>query len=159
MRLSDRIAGPMVALFGLAVIWAARALPAIPGVRFGPSLMPVMIGTCLVVLGLVIAVSAFTGKARHDAPLFDASDWFVPARQKIATIWCLAGPVVGIAVFDSVGFPLFAVVYVAGLMTLMGARWPVVVIAAPLLALALYLGFSKGLRVPLTAGWLAGILP
>lgn len=166
MKLADVLMGPLVAAFGLTVIWGAVALPQVPGLRFGPDLMPILIGGGLVLSGVSILVSTLVTAnksvtAAHpvEQPLFDLSDWNVSLRRKLAAVWTLLGPVFGIALFDVAGFPLVALVYMAVLMALMGARALTVALVAPVTVLVFYLGFSEILRVPLPAGWLGVVLP
>nr|WP_272210022.1 tripartite tricarboxylate transporter TctB family protein [Marinicella sp. W31]MDC2875874.1 tripartite tricarboxylate transporter TctB family protein [Marinicella sp. W31] len=156
MKISDRITGPALSLFGVAVIVGAMQLPTVPGVRFGADLMPMLVGIGFIGLGIAISVGGFI--AGGDQKLIDLSEWRVPWRKKAAAFWTLGGLVLGIFVFHAVGFPLYAFVYMAVLMLLMGASWPVTVIISPTVVLLLYFGFSKGLLVPLPAGLLGGIL-
>ncbi|WP_176086095.1 tripartite tricarboxylate transporter TctB family protein [Martelella sp. HB161492] len=157
MKISDRITGPALSLFGAVVIVGAMQLPTVPGVRFGADLMPTLIGIGFICLGLAIALGGFlTEKGRT---FLDVSEWRVPLRNYAAAIWTLGGLVIGIFLFQSVGFPLIGIIYMAGLMLLMRARILTTVIVSPVVVLILYYGFSKGLMVPLPAGILGGILP
>ncbi|PRX08575.1 UNVERIFIED_ORG: putative tricarboxylic transport membrane protein [Martelella mediterranea] len=157
MKISDRITGPALSLFGVAVIVGASQLPTVPGVRFGADLMPMLIGIGFVGLGVAIGLGGFIVGAGEK--LFDLSEWRVPWRKKAAAFWTLAGLLVGILVFQSVGFPLYAMIYMVVLMLLMGASWPLTTVICPVVVLLLYFGFSKGLLVPLPTGILGGILP
>ncbi|WP_081725868.1 tripartite tricarboxylate transporter TctB family protein [Martelella sp. AD-3] len=156
MKISDRITGPALSLFGAAVIVGATRLPTVPGVRFGADLMPMLVGIGFIGLGIAISMGAFI--AGGGQKLIDLSEWHVPMRKKLAAVWTLAGLVLGIFLFETVGFPLYAFIYMAVLMLLMGASWMVTVIVSPTVVLLLYVGFSKGLLVPLPAGLLGGIL-
>nr|WP_321456168.1 tripartite tricarboxylate transporter TctB family protein [uncultured Cohaesibacter sp.] len=157
MRISDRVVGPVLLLFGVVVIWGALQLPTIPGVRFGADLMPSLIGFCLIGLGLSIAIGGFTSK--DQIKLLDVSEWSVPLRNKLAAIWSLGGLIIGGLFFEVIGFPLLGVIYMAVLMTLMGTRFRTTAAVSILVVAVLYIGFSKGLLVPLPAGLLGGILP
>lgn len=157
MKISDRITGPALSLFGVAVIVGASQLPTVPGVRFGADLMPMLIGIGFIGLGIAIGLGGFI--AGGDQKLFDLSEWRVPWRKRAAAFWTLAGLLIGILLFQSVGFPLYAMIYMAVLMLLMGASWPMTAVISPVVVLILYFGFSRGLLVPLPAGVLGGILP
>lgn len=157
MRISDRVIGPVLLLFGVVVIWGASGLPTVPGVRFGADLMPSLIGVCLIGLGLSIAVGGFASKERDR--LLDISEWSVSLRNKLAAIWSLGGLILGGLLFEVIGFPLLGVIYMAVLMTLMGTRPRTTAAVSIFVVAALYIGFSKGLLVPLPAGLLGGILP
>ena len=54
--------------------------------------------------------------------------------------------------FQPLGFPLVALVFMLVLMALMGARPLTIAIVAPLFVLALYLGFSRIMMVDLPVG-------
>ena len=157
MKLSDRISGAAIALFGVLVIVGASQLPTIHGVRFGADLIPRLIGIALVGLGGIIAIAGFA--AKDQATLIDWSEWDVPTRDKLAALWSLLGLVLGGLLFEFVGFPLLGIIYMSGLMALMGAKLKVIATIAPSTVLALYFGFSKGLLVPLPVGFLGDILP
>lgn len=156
MRMSDRVIGPALLLFGVAVIWGAYGLPSVPGVRFGADLMPTLIGVCLIGLGLAITIGGIWSPQKG---LIDLSEWQVPARHKLAALWSMVGLVIGGLLFEVIGFPLLGVIYMSVLMTLMGTRPKTTAIVSILVVAALYLGFSKGLLVPLPAGLLGGLLP
>jgi len=117
-----------------------------------------LIGIGFIGLGIAIGLGGFIAGG-GDKKLFDLSEWRVPWRRKAAAFWTLAGLLVGILLFQSVGFPLYAMIYMAVLMLLMGASWPLTAVLSPVVVLILYFGFSKGLLVPLPAGVLGGILP
>jgi putative tricarboxylic transport membrane protein len=174
VKLSDLIMGPLIVGFGALVVWGAFTLPRIPGLRFGPDLIPLLIGIGLIMSGASILITALffrkapskslellaaEAAAARPSPLIDFSDWQIPSRQILAAGWTLLGPVFCIAFFDIAGFPILALVYMAGLMALMNARPLTILIVAPLTVLALHIGFSEGLRLQLPAGWLAGVLP
>ncbi len=155
MKIADRIMGPLLALFGLCIIWRAHHLPSIPGARFGPDLLPTIIGITLILFGGIL----FAHSARETTPLINLSEWQVTTRNKLAAIWALGGLLAGTFLFEPLGFVLFGTLFMAGLMALMEARLPTIIVIAPLFTLALYLTFAGLLRVELPAGPLAGILP
>lgn len=157
MKISDRITGPALSLFGAAVIVGATRLPTVPGVRFGADLVPILVGVGFFGLGIAIALGGFI--AGGGQKMLDLSEWDVSWRKRLAAIWTMGGLVIGILVFETVGFPLYGIVYMAVLMLLMGTSWKTTAIISPLVVLILYFGFSKGLLVPLPAGVLGGILP
>ena len=55
MHLSDRITGLCLALLGSLAFWGGSRLPAVPGQDVGPAAFPMVIGTGLVLCGLMIA--------------------------------------------------------------------------------------------------------
>ncbi|QPM92351.1 tripartite tricarboxylate transporter TctB family protein [Pseudooceanicola algae] len=155
MRIADRLFGPLLAAFGLLVIWGARGLPKVPGVRFGADLLPMGVGIALVLFGTVILI----GGLRVPAAFLDLDDWKGRGRDSLAALWAFAGLLLGIFLFEPLGFPLFGILFMAVLMALMGARWPVIAVVSPGFILLLYYVFSGLLRVSLPVGPLEGILP
>lgn len=154
MRIGDRIFGPLLAVFGAGVIRESSRLPSIPGVRFGADLLPTAIGAVLIVLGGMILWSGL--RAQVAVPAEGGS---FRGRSGLAALWSLGGLVLGLVLFEPLGFPLFAAGFMAVMMALMGARLRTIVLVAPVFVLALYYLFTAGLRVSLPAGLLAGLLP
>jgi putative tricarboxylic transport membrane protein len=155
MRIGDRLFGPLLAVFGLLVIWGANGLPKVPGVRFGADLLPMGIGIALVLFGVLILVAGL----RVPAAFLDLDDWQGRGRDGFAALWAFVGLLLGIVLFEPLGFPLFGILFMTTMMALMGARWPVIVVVAPGFILLLYYVFSGLLRVALPAGPLEAILP
>ncbi|WP_116084054.1 tripartite tricarboxylate transporter TctB family protein [Tropicimonas sp. IMCC34011] len=155
MRIADRLFGPLLTAFGLAVLWGAAQLPRVPGVRFGGELMPTIYGIALIVFGGIIFLTGL----REGGPAFDADEWRGRGRAGLAAAWSLAGLLLGMVLFEPLGFPLFGLLFVAVMMGLMGARPLTILIVAPVFVLTLYLTFSGVLRVSLPAGPLGAILP
>ncbi|MFW2545183.1 tripartite tricarboxylate transporter TctB family protein [Primorskyibacter sp. 2E107] len=155
MRIGDRLFGPLLALFGLLVIWGATRLPKVPGVRFGADLLPMGIGIALVGLGLLVLLSGL----RRPGGLLNVDDWKGRGRDGLAAAWSLGGLLIGMVLFEPLGFPLFGMLFMAVMMALMGARWPVIAVVSPTFILLLYYVFSGLLRVSLPAGPLGVILP
>lgn len=156
MKLSERLTGPGLVLFGGGVIAASSQLPGVPGVQFGADLMPDIAGVALILFGILIAWPAWS---RPDSgPLLDVSEWDVSWRKRITALWTVGGLMVGALLFQTLGFPLVGLIYMAGLMALVGARPLTIAIVSPLFVLALYLGFSRVMMVELPAGPLGGLL-
>jgi putative tricarboxylic transport membrane protein len=154
MKLSDRLIGPGLVLFGAGVVYSASQLASIPGVRFGADLMPMICGAALILFGAVITRAGL----REAGPAFSLDEWSVPLKQRLAAIWALGGLVAGIFLFEPLGFPLFGVLFMAGLMVLMGARPLMIAVVAPVFVLGLHLLFTRVMFVDLPAGVLEGVL-
>ncbi|SDI82789.1 tripartite tricarboxylate transporter TctB family protein [Alloyangia pacifica] len=155
MRIGDRLFGPFLALLGMFVIWEAQKLPKIPGVRFGADLLPTGAGILLVVFGGLILLSGL----RQPGQLLNVDDWKRRGRSGLAALWSLGGLLLGMVLFETLGFPLMGTLFMAVMMTLMGARLRVTIIVAPFFVLLLYYVFSGLLKVSLPAGMLDGIMP
>ena len=78
--------------------------------------------------------------------------------QRLAAIWAIGGLVAGGFLFEPLGFVLFGIVFMAGLMLLMGARGVTVALVAPIFVIALHLLFTRVMFVDLPAGVLEGWL-
>ncbi len=154
MRIGDRIFGPLLAVFGAGVIWESSRLPSIPGVRFGADLLPTAIGAALIVLGGMIMWSGLRAQAAVPAEVGSFR-----GRSGLAALWSLGGLVLGLVLFEPLGFPLFGIGFMSVMMALMGARLRTTLLVASAFVLALYYLFTAGLRVSLPAGLLAGLLP
>lgn len=156
MRLSERLTGPGLVLFGGTVIAASTQLPSVPGVRFGADLMPEIAGGALVLFGALLAWSAWSRPSSE--PLVDAGEWNVSWRKRLTALWTVGGLVVATLLFQPLGFPLVALIFMVVLMALMGARPLTIAIVAPLFVLALFLGFSRVMMVELPVGPLGAFL-
>ncbi|MGV8935877.1 MAG: tripartite tricarboxylate transporter TctB family protein [Allorhizobium sp.] len=156
MKLSERLIGPGLILFGGSVIVAASGLPQVPGVRFGSNLMPTITGGALIIFGALIGWSAWSRPL--SAPLVDASEWNVPARKRVTAAWTVGALMAATLLFQPVGFPLLGLIFMVVLMALMGARPVAIAIIAPLFVLALHLSFTRIMHVNLPAGPLGALL-
>lgn len=156
MKISERLTGPCLVVFGAGVIAAATQLPQVPGVRFGADLMPEITGVALIILGATIGWAGWT-KPSQDR-MVDVSEWDVAWRKKAAALWSVGALIASTFLFQSVGFPILGLAFMATLMALMGARPLTVAVVAPVFVLALFLGFTKIMHVELPAGPLGGLL-
>lgn len=155
MRLNDVILGALVLVLGLAVVVGSQMLPAMPGQDVGPSLFPTIIGAGFIVCGGYIALRG-RDEWRVQPPV-SLDIWRGDRRKVVAVVWLVGGMVVYIAAFDWVGFILLSMVYVGGLMLVLGVR--------PLPAVGWSLGmtffvfelFTRMLYVPLPGGILGNV--
>ncbi|MTH80233.1 tripartite tricarboxylate transporter TctB family protein [Paracoccus aestuariivivens] len=154
MKLSDRIFGPGLVLLGAGVVLAALRIPDVPGVRFGADLMPAICGCGLALFGVFLTRAGL----REAGPLASFDDWRVSPRNLLAALWVVLGLCAGLFLFESLGFPLFGMIFMAGLMVLMGARPLTVALVAPLFVLALHLAFTRIMFVDLPVGPLGTVL-
>ncbi len=150
MRIDDRLIGGALALLSLAIILGARELPTVPGTRFGPELMPTLIGIAMGVLSIRIFI---TGVLQNTGSGWvDLSEWKGPRRPVYCAIWTIAGVAVGVLLLPIVGFPLFGLGFALPLMLLMGARFLPAILTSVCLVLAAQFVFARLLLVPLPAG-------
>ncbi|CAN7708987.1 MULTISPECIES: tripartite tricarboxylate transporter TctB family protein [Neorhizobium] len=156
MKLSERLIGPGLILFGGGVIIASADLPQVPGVRFGADLMPSITGGALILFGGLLGWKAWSKPLTE--PLVDTSEWEVSLRKRLTAIWTIGALLAATLLFQSVGFPLIGLIFMTVLMVLMGARPLTIAIVAPLFVLALHLSFTRIMHVELPAGPLGAFL-
>ncbi|WP_313292740.1 tripartite tricarboxylate transporter TctB family protein [Rhizobium rhizoryzae] len=156
MKLSERLIAPGLILFGGGVIFASAGLPQVPGVRFGADLMPSITGGALILFGGMLGWQAWSKPMTE--PLLDISEWKVSTRKRVTAIWTICALLAGTLLFQSVGFPLIGLIFMAVLMVLMGARPLTIAIVAPLFVLALHLSFTRIMHVELPVGPLGAFL-
>jgi putative tricarboxylic transport membrane protein len=112
----------------------------------GPRAFPTIVGAALVVLG-----SLFLVAVRRGARFPDAEG---PARRGTMA-WILPGLALGTLVLQPAGFPLAAlVVFVLGARGFGSRRWARDAVIGALVAVAVYVGFSRMLGVTLPGGLL-----
>ncbi len=156
MKLSERLIGPALALFGGGVIIASAGLPQVPGVRFGADLMPSITGGALILFGGLLGWKAWSEPLTES--LVDISEWRVSTRKRVTAIWTSGALLAATLLFQSLGFPLIGLIFMSVLMVLMGARPIIIAIVAPLFVLALHLSFTRIMHVELPTGPLGAFL-
>lgn len=154
MRFNDAIFGAVLLLAGIAVAWAAAGHPPMPGQAFGAGSFPLVIGVALAVTALPLILSGL----RQRSPALGLSDWARSPRSWRDLALTLAAPTVYILVVDLIGFVPTAFAILLVLAATLGARLATATVFAAVMAVGLYLGFARGLRVPLPRGWLGLLL-
>lgn len=154
MRLSDKLAGLLILVFGLVVAGYATTFPPMRGQPVGPSLFPTVIGCGFALFGLILLVSG----ARADAgPLFALDDWMRRPRM-VANFAVVVGSLLFYAlVVDRLGFFITSVVFLGVLFLAFGVSRRRIVPLALVVTLVIHYGFYTLLRVPLPWGVLEGI--
>ncbi|WP_026872420.1 tripartite tricarboxylate transporter TctB family protein [Inquilinus limosus] len=154
MRFNDAIFGAVLLLTGIAIAWAAAGHPPMPGQAFGAGSFPLVIGVALAVTALPLILSGL----RQRSPALSLSDWARSPRSWRDLALTLAAPAVYILAADHIGFVPTAFVLLLVLAATLGARLVTAATFAAVMAVGLYLGFARGLRVPLPRGWLGLLL-
>ena len=143
MLTRDRVAGAVIVLFSLYVMWEDRALPLGTYHKPGPGFMPMLLAVILAVAGLLIVLTGGT------SPPFASLAW-TEWRHALAI---LAGCGFTALALERLGYRLTVILLVGLLLSVVERRRPVTVIA---MALALSLGtfyvFCTLLQVPLPLG-------
>lgn len=163
MLVSDRVTGGGVAILGAAAAYGGWLLPPVPGQQIGPNVFPLVIGTGLVVCGLLIAAGigrGFEEEAEADLATIEGSREALaaaPPPSPIAGLRALLPSALlvfyALAVEDLGFVPTAAAIIVAMVLAFRGS-WriavPLALIAPPLVHAVFY----KLLRVPLPSGLL-----
>jgi putative tricarboxylic transport membrane protein len=143
----DLVAGLLAAALGAAVVLHVRTFPELPDGQPGPALFPGIIGSLLVVFGLVLAVRAVLARGRAEAGAQR------PAGQDVLRALAVVGLVVTYLLLAEVlGFAITMGVLLFLLMWLLGARPLVAAVAAAVTTGAILLLFQEVLLVPLPTG-------
>jgi hypothetical protein len=147
MRLADRllardfVGGVLFAAFGVATTVIASGYSIGSSTRMGPGYFPLMVGSLIVVFGLILAIAALT--SREPQPR-------VPTFALRPLLFIIAAIAVFAALVDSLGVitAVAAMVIVARLSRIDGTLAEVAVTIVALCAIAV-LVFVYGLNMPL----------
>jgi putative tricarboxylic transport membrane protein len=144
----DLVGGLLAAVLGAAVVLHVRTFPELPDGYPGPALFPGIVGSLLVLFGLVLVVRAVLGRGRAAAD----PDAGVTAQGRLRALAVL-GLVVGyLLLAETLGFAVTMGVLLFLLMWLLGARPLVAVLAAAAAVGFILLVFGELLLVPLPQG-------
>jgi putative tricarboxylic transport membrane protein len=149
VHLSDRVTGAvLVALGGAAAIVGSR-LPGVPGQDVGPSAFPLVIGSGLIICGVLIALGigrSFEAQEEEEAG---------PGPWRLGGLRALIPPALltfYVYASEPLGFLLTGAIMVFVAALALGARPRLAVPIAIVAPLLVHLAFYKLLRVPLPAG-------
>jgi putative tricarboxylic transport membrane protein len=130
---------------GVLLLFATRIVMGdAPVARVGPRAAPTLIGTSLVVLGLVFMMAAWRGSGFPEAAR--------PARRGVLP-WIMAALVGGIVIVEPLGFPLAAAwIFVMGARAFGSRQWVRNTLIGVVLGLLVYLIVARALGVSLPGG-------
>jgi putative tricarboxylic transport membrane protein len=141
----DLVGGLLAAALGAAVVLHVRTFPELPDGQPGPALFPGIVGSLLVLFGLVLVVRAVLGRGRPSAD----PDAGVTARGRLRALAVL-GLVVGyLLLAETLGFAVTMGVLLFLLMWLLGARPLIAALAAAATTGFILVVFEELLLVPL----------
>jgi putative tricarboxylic transport membrane protein len=144
----DLVGGLLAAALGAAVVLHVRTFPELPDGQPGPALFPGIVGSLLVLFGLVLVVRAVLGRNRTVAD----PDAGVTVQGRLRALAVL-GLVVGyLLLAETLGFAVTMSVLLFLLMWLLGVRPLVAVLAAAATTGFVLLVFGELLLVPLPEG-------
>ena len=143
----DLASGLLAAVVGAVVVLHVRTFPELPDGTPGPALFPGIVGSLLVVFGLLLAVRAVRARDRA------VSEPSPTTRQGVVRALAVVGLVVGYLLLAEVlGFALTMGVLLFLLMWLLGARPLIAAVAAALTTGVVIMLFQHVLLVPLPTG-------
>lgn len=162
MRVNDFWLGLGLAALGAFALWQATIIPTRPGLVYGPSLFPSLIGIGLIGCGVVITAKHLVLARRRAAAVPDAvvpaeavpePDAPRPGWRQLAGIPVIGALVVFYILFArATGFIPAMFVVVAGAALWLRLNWLGAVAAGAATAFGLFVIFALLLRVPLPYG-------
>lgn len=152
MKLNDAVIGAVLALFGAAVAWQARSFPTLPHQHYGASLFPTIIGLALIACGLMLIVSGMKARAASGDGWVCMGEWVHSPRHVISVLMIPLGLVLYMLIAGRLGFFLTSTLLLFGWMVWLRGRWPSALAVAVVVTLAIDVGFSHFLLVPLPWG-------
>jgi putative tricarboxylic transport membrane protein len=152
MKTAALIVGLGVAALGVFIAVETSRITVAPiYAKVGPGVIPYLVAGGLILLGLLFAGSAVRRQAAA-APPAEAGDW-----RPLVVI--SVGLIAQLLLIERVGFVIAsAVLFVCVAFGFGSRRYLRDGVIAILLAIAVYIGFTRGLSLPLPAGVLSGLL-
>lgn len=143
MLTTDRVAGLVLLLFSLGVVWETRVLPLGNLHQPGPGYMPMLLAIALAAMGLLVAL------AGGDSPPLASLEW-LERRHALAILAACAFAALAL---ERLGYRLTVLLLLALILGPVERKRPAVVAVMALgLALGTFFLFSNLLRVPLPRG-------
>ncbi len=139
----DRVAGVVLLLFALAVMWEDRAFPLGTITKPGPGYMPMVLAIILAAMAILVILSG--GRSASVRSL----DW----SEKRHALAILTGCAFTALALERIGYRLTVMLLVGLLLFVVERKRPAVTIAMALgLSLGTFYVFSTLLKVPLPLG-------
>lgn len=154
MKTAEFVIGLGMAALGCFIAVETSQITVAPAyAKVGPGVIPYLVAGALILLGLLFALQAWRTAAPAPLPTpAGPTDW-----QALAVI--SVGLVAQMLLLERAGFVIAAAVLFFCVAFGFGSRrFLRDGVIAILLAIIVYIGFTRGLRVPLPAGLLQGIL-
>lgn len=158
MKLNDAIWGALLLLLAAALLVHVQGFPTIPGQKYGPALMPGVIGVGLAVCGAMLIVRGLAARRVAGAsPWVIFGPWTRMPRKVMAFVVAVGVNVVYILVVDRLGFILTSTAYLTALFAVLGVKRARILPIAIVVTLGVHYAFYKLLRVPLPWGVLQSV--
>jgi putative tricarboxylic transport membrane protein len=148
-----------VVAFGVLIVWQTTLIRLTPAyATVGPRVIPFIVGGGLIVLGVLLAIAALTGRTTAGSAASEDADPTLPTDWRTVALLALA-LVAYLVLIEPAGFIVASAVLFAGAAFAMGSRhYARDIVIGIVLATVLYLGFSRGLGLRLPPGILQGII-
>ena len=157
MRTNDIISGLVLIAISAGMIYLTLDFPDFPGQKYGPSLFPRILGSGIILCGVILIFRGATAR-RAGVPWITYADW-VSDPWRLASFLMLPGLVVlYILISEQIGFIPVAFAMLLFMFLWFRAR---LVVALPVAALSTWIihwFFATMMRVPLPRGLLTNIL-
>lgn len=147
----DRWVGVALAILAAAVLWTARAFPAVPGQKLGAGFLPMLVGAGLLVCGVALVRRSLRGSS---APAPAAAADAAPPEHLGAPLVVVASVAGYVLLTDRLGFLLVAPALLMVVFRALGVGWRAAALWAVGGTLVVHVAFYKLLRVPLPWGLL-----
>ncbi len=150
MKLNDAVFGLLLTVFGIAILFAIRNFPTIPGQQVGPALFPGLIACGLCIGGVLLMVQGW--RTRATVPWVSLQDWVRSPRHVLGLVSLIAGVVFYILASQMLGFLICAPIVLTVLLVVLRVPVGRAVLVAIVASLVIHFAFYKLLRVPLPWG-------
>lgn len=157
MRTNDIISGSVLIAISVFMIYLTLDFPDFPGQKYGPSLFPRILGTALIICGVILIIRGAV-ELRAGGPLVSFADWTRDPWRVASFLMLPLLVIVYILISEQIGFIPVAFAVLLSLFLWFRAR---LVVALPVAAIATWVVhwfFASMMRVPLPRGLLTNIL-
>jgi putative tricarboxylic transport membrane protein len=146
VRQIDRWLGLALALLAGAVLWSARAFPAVPGQKVGAGFLPMIVGVGLLLCGIALVLRSLRRAYAVEVAVAPGSEHFGSSLVIVGVIgfYLLAA--------DKLGFLIVAPLCLVAVFKALRVAWGPALLCAAAGTLLVHVAFYKLLRVPLPWG-------
>ncbi len=158
--IGETILSAAVIIFGFAIVWQTTQVRLTPAYsKVGPRVIPYIVGAGLVIIGGWLLVEALTGRwgsavgtESEDVDPTLPTDW--------RTVGILAASLLAyLVLLEPAGFVIASTALFSGAAYAMGSRrYARDITCGLVMAVLLYVGFTRGLDLQLPAGILVGVI-
>jgi putative tricarboxylic transport membrane protein len=148
VKVNDALAGALLIVLGVVILWHIQGFPAMTGQRFGPAWFPGIVAAGLAGCGMVLVARG----ARSGAPWMELAAWTRQRRPVAGFFSVIAGLLFYVFASEPLGFHLTAFILLLAGMRVLGTRMALAMPIALVAPILLHLAFYKVLRVPLPWG-------